>query len=280
MLKTMLYVIVLGVFAGTFAVTRQISIEDVAELDARSGIFTVTKDIDVLPGVRLVIPAGATVHFMPSTGINVKGEMLVDGQHGRQVTLTSPKGAQGLGAPDDWRGIQVFPAAKVYISYTVISFASIGIRTCCDNVTIKHNVFWQNGINFQIGERSIDVRNREPVSYGTVHAPVNAGLGTGYGAVTENEKRYISPWTWVMSAGTVALAVAGSVYLYRWDAGVREYNAFGPDDPRFTDAYERERIFDEMRKRNARNARLGIGLTALGVGLGGYTVYYTWKVTF
>jgi hypothetical protein len=171
----------------------------------------------------------------------------------------------------------VFPGAKLNIRYALIAYASVAVKTCCDNVTMTNVVFFDNGTNFQVGDRRIFVKDRVPTNY---EITLSDGLnltspvqGVDYSKIAQ--KNYVPGRFYVLMPIAMGLAAVGGAFCFRWVDDVKNYNRFGPDDARFGTG--REHFFKETRNKIAWDAGLGIGLSAAGLGLGGYTMYYTWK---
>jgi len=259
----------------------QISIESISEYDSRTMVFTVTESYEVKVGDILIIPAGAQVHFAPLTGITVKGEILIDGKPDRPVTLTSRRAAQRAGAAHDWQGITLFPTATATLKYTVISFASWGVKSCCDNVDLVNVTFVLNGTNFQVGERRIFAKDREPIYYErTVTKKINVNHNpeaVDYDAIIG--KTYLPKRTFVIGPLAAAALVGGGIYINRWVKSVDKYNNYKPGDPHYdrSNFDQREERFKDLKSDITLNAVLGIGLTTLGVASGTYITIYTIK---
>jgi len=259
---------------------NQISIHDISQYDPRTMTFTVTENYEVKRDDILIIPAGSNIQFAPLTGIDVKGELVIDGKPDRPVTLTSRKAMQGLGAPYDWKGITLFPSSNIHLSYTVISYASFGIKSCCDNVTLVNAVFFDNGVNFQIGDRRIYTKDREPVYYEKTPVKINISsnpMGVDYDAIAG--KSYIPARTYVIVPLAAACLIAGPIYISKWNRSANNYNDYKPGNSDYDRASydQREKRFDQLKNESTLNAVLGIGLTSLGLVSGAYITIYTWR---
>ena len=276
MVKRLGFVLLLLAAFGVFA--DQIPLEDIATYNPKTMVFTVSKNYVVNPGDVLIIPAGTKMEFGPLIGITVKGELLIRGEADRQVTLTSRRGMRGNGAPYDWTGITMFPSGRAEIKYAIISYAAIGIKSCCDNVALVNTVFLANGTNFQIGERQIYCVDREPISYEITQPLKNINSvieGVDYDAI--KGKKYIPARTWVLAPMAAAMITGGVIHCVKWSQYTKEYNNFAPGDPRFADKAEREATFKDLKDHTNLNMWLGLGLSAAGVGLGTYVTIFTIK---
>jgi hypothetical protein len=272
-------------------VAKQIIVEDIARYDEKEHFFIVEQAYEVGPDDRLVIIAGLKVYFAPLTYIDVKGEMIIDGKPQDPVIFQSRRAALGNGAAHDWGGIKVFQGGSLIANYAVISNASVGIKTCCDNVSLLNTSFHTNGVHFQMGDKRFTVFDREPISY--VRVPERATVvldapkdltetpkrGKKYAEVVDKGDNGVLSSTrfWILAPIAAGCLVTGSIYIPKWAKASDKYVNY---DPRITgDNYvTAERKLKDYKSDRDGKAGMTIGFLGAGVLAGGYVVYYT--VTF
>jgi len=260
-----------------FSSADMLNIEKIAKYDEKEQIFIVQETFEVQPNDRLVIPAGQKVYFAPLVCLDIKGELVIDGKPHEPVLLMSRRAALGSGAAHDWGGIKVFQGGSVDARYAVISNATAGIKSCCDNVTLLNVSFHTNGEHLRIGDRRITVFDREPVSYEKVPTKINIEtnrMGVDYDAIAG--KKYLPTRLWVLGPIALACVGTGAVYMSKWSSSAKEYDNY---DPRAAgDSYsEGQERLKKLRSDVNTNKWLGISAMGVGLSLGGYVTWYTIK---
>jgi len=277
---------------------KQLTVEQIARYDEKEYFFIVEETVEVGPDDRLVLTSGLKVYFAPLVGIDVKGELIIDGKPHEPVILKSRRASLGSGAAHDWSGIKVFQGGSLIVNYGVISNASVGIKTCCDNVTLLNTSFYTNGAHFLVGDKRITVFDREPVNYVRVSDRITEVVKTEgvkeHKAADERDvakKAVRTPppakvkserdWgVWgdkkflILTPIAVGCAVTGVVYAVKWGSSDKDVREYDPD--KTGDSYsEATKKLGELESKRNLNAGLSLGFMAAGLGLGGYVVYYT-----
>jgi parallel beta-helix repeat protein len=108
--------------------------------------YTITANLTVAAGARLILQPGTTLQFANGTTLIATGELKVAGAPGNPVTLTSGAASPVRGS---WVGVQVNGNASSLIEYAVIEYASTGVNVVGVTTTVRNNTiryFSANGV--------------------------------------------------------------------------------------------------------------------------------------
>ena len=108
--------------------------------------YTITANLTVAAGARLILQPGTTLQFANGTTLVATGELKVAGAPGNPVTLTSGAASPVRGS---WVGVQVNGNASSLIEYAVIEYASTGVNVVGVTATVRNNTiryFSANGV--------------------------------------------------------------------------------------------------------------------------------------
>lgn len=144
-------------------------------LESTGNPYVVNQDILIPEGKSIIIKEGCVFLFKPFTGINVQGELLVEGSQEKPVTFTSiydgefNKQSTQLPNPFDWNGILISrESGNVSLSNFSLRFSVYGIKSQNPNIKIENGLFRQNGqIHITIAEKIHFVQDNIPYSYVT-----------------------------------------------------------------------------------------------------------------
>jgi len=192
--------------------------------DATGNPYIVDKDISVASGKQLVIKEGCVFLFNGFTGLNVLGDLSVEGSDQRPVIFTTvndndfnPK-SQQLPNPFDWNGIIIAKeSGSIHLQNFQLRYSVYGIKSQNPVMTLQNGVFRQNGqFHFTMDDKIQYVQDNIPYSYnisssgdksGTAEVPVKKKSGKkGLSNNTRNIIRYTS-----LGVGVVGIAL-GTVF--------------------------------------------------------------------
>jgi hypothetical protein len=136
--------------------------------------WIVTENISVEKDKAVLIEAGCVFLFKQFTGIEVHGELVVEGSKKAFVVFTSFNDSKHnlstevLPNPFDWNGIVIHEEAKITrFSYATVSFSVFGIKSLKSDVIIENSTFRQNGqFHFTVLGEIQPVQEDYPYSYG------------------------------------------------------------------------------------------------------------------
>jgi hypothetical protein len=140
-------------------------------LDSAGSPYTVTDNIIINQGKTLIIGPGCVLLFKPYCGIDVAGELLVQGTPEKPVVFTSindDKWNRSEKTPEafDWNGIRILADGRGFLSRFLISYSVYGIQAQSEDITISEGVFNQNGqFNFTLSGKILTVKENLPFSY-------------------------------------------------------------------------------------------------------------------
>jgi hypothetical protein len=258
----------------------RISVENAGHYDPASRSFIIAATYEIRPGDTMTVPSGAVLYFAPLTGIDVKGALEISGTPDNPVILASKKSFTAQGAPYDWRGIRVFPSAACRMSYASVLYASYGIASCCENITLINVTFSSNGMNIRIGERLLPVSDDRPFSFGEKQDPAQREAPRTPTALSYDDlakKSYLPKRAYFIAPISLGFGIAGALCIGRWNRSTAEYHDYKPGNPDYDQStyMERKEEFGRLRGETIANGVLGFGMAAAGLIGGAYITIYT-----
>lgn len=264
----------------SYVAAKTIFLDNFAILDKSSRTYQVHSTIEIAPSDTLFIPKGVTIAFYPLCGIELKGTLQAIGTQLDVITFTSIVALTGQGQSYAWRGIQMYPTSTIELQYAMVAYSSTGISSCCDNISLDHVVFRQNGKwNVMIGNRVITVPENEPYTYHPVSLhPIDTLTITTVPNINKiMTKVYIPKRDYVITPLAIAAVIVGGIYINKFINSQSEYNDYKPSNNSYDNATspQRKEHFGNLRKDIYLNGILGCTLAAFGVTGIGYVTIYT-----
>lgn len=157
-------------------------------LDESGNPFIVEQDIIVPNGQKVVIKEGCIFLFNPFTGLQVQGELKVQGTQEKPVIFTSiydtyNKESPQLPNPFDWNGVLVArESGTVNFTNFELEYSVYGIKSQNPGIKIQNGIFKQNGqFHFTLMDKIQFVQDN--ISYTFNQQDVDPGTGgeTGKG---------------------------------------------------------------------------------------------------
>jgi hypothetical protein len=142
-------------------------------LDASGNPYIVDKDATVPAGKQLSIKEGCVFLFNGFTGLNILGDLSVEGSDQRPVIFTTvndndfnPK-SQQLPNPFDWNGIIIAKeSGSIHLQNFQLRYSVYGIKSQNPVMTLQNGVFRQNGqFHFTMDDKIQYVQDNIPYSY-------------------------------------------------------------------------------------------------------------------
>jgi hypothetical protein len=178
------------------------------DLDSTGNPYIVSDNITVGEGKTLTIGPGCVLLFKEYTGIDVSGDLTVQGTAARPVVFTSHNDNKWNSTSEkqpeafDWNGIRILTGGRAVLSRFLVSYSVYGIQAQSEDIVINEGVFNQNGqFNFTLSGKILAVQENLPFTYQDLNdtkksatnrralriaAPVACGVGCvgfGIGAV-------------------------------------------------------------------------------------------------
>jgi hypothetical protein len=249
-----------------------------ASLDASGNPYFVEKDIVVPSGKKLTLKEGCVFLFNQFSGLNVNGNLSVEGSSQRPVIFScvndgdfNPKSAQ-LPNPFDWNGIIIAKeSGSVHMQNFQLRYSVYGIKSQNTSVTIQNGIFRQNGqFHFTLNDKIQYVQDNISYSFNAATDSSSAGGGKNGqkgASPTRNIIRYSC-----LGIGVVGLAV-GTVFAVQASNTLNKMNSWNlksyPNSTIGTQAYN---DFDTDRKSQLKTATIFYVLGGLGVA--GFTATF------
>jgi hypothetical protein len=261
--------------SGLFAGDKR-PLEGVVTGGLDSGEYLVKSVLTVPVGDTLSVGAGAVLYFEQLTGIDVRGVLVVGGEVGAPVVMTSSNdtaGAVEAAQAFDWNGVRAFGReAAVFMRHAVIGNSVYGVNMgdTLSRLELLDVIFRDNGYAPLVrGAEIVPVPADTAVSLAwNMDAPQKAGkrvraarVGGGGGRVK-----------FIVNVSALGVAAVGMTVCYVGLSNTSVYNEHyvsdGGSAGRFAGYYE-----DKIRKNIAVSA---VGAVAAGVGLGcvGVTLFF------
>jgi hypothetical protein len=190
-------IVLLLVFAVAFTLSAETRIKgDLTgmNLDESGNPFIVEQDIIVPNGQKVSIKEGCIFLFNPFTGLQVQGELTVNGSQEKPVVFTSiydskyNQESPQLPNPFDWNGILVARESEnVNITNFELQYSVYGIKSQNPGIKIQNGMFKQNGqFHFTVMDKIQFVQdnisysfNQQELDPGTGDTKGGAGKGNG-----------------------------------------------------------------------------------------------------
>jgi hypothetical protein len=156
-------------------------------LDSAGSPYTVTDNIIINQGKTLTIGPGCVLLFKPYCGIDVSGELIVQGTAEKPVVFTSindDKWNRSEKIPEafDWNGIRILAGGRGLMARFLISYSVYGIQAQSEDIMISEGVFNQNGqFNFTLLGKILSVKENLPFNFD--------GSKEGGGSASKNAAR-------------------------------------------------------------------------------------------
>ncbi|MFH1147268.1 MAG: right-handed parallel beta-helix repeat-containing protein, partial [Pseudomonadota bacterium] len=163
--------------AGNYLATGEIG----TNMTLSSGRYLLAGEMMIDAGATLTIPAGTTIASYPESRIIIKGGISAQGtEKSLPITLTSAKAEPARG---DWHGLELIAGSTGNLSYCSISYATCGIASYRDNVTLSNCRFTgcTVGISVNSGEvtapKSVVLNNNVLQDNYECHIKMNCSTG-------------------------------------------------------------------------------------------------------
>jgi hypothetical protein len=166
-------------------------------LDESGNPFIIEQDIIVPNGQKVVIKEGCIFLFNPFTGLQVQGELKVEGSQEKPVIFTSiydsyNKESPQLPNPFDWNGILVARESGT-VSFTnfELQYSVYGIKSQNPGIKIQNGVFKQNGqFHFTLMDKIQFVQDNISYTFNQQDADPGTGgeIGKGKGGSKTDTK--------------------------------------------------------------------------------------------
>lgn len=152
-------------------------------LDESGNPYIVEQDIIVPDGQKVVIKEGCVFLFSPFTGLQVLGELKVEGAQDNPVVFTSIYDNQynqespQLPNPFDWNGLLVTrESGNVTINNFQLQYSVYGIKSQNPGIKIQNGIFKQNGqFHFTVMDKIQFVQDN--ISYSFNQQELDPGTG-------------------------------------------------------------------------------------------------------
>ncbi len=164
------------IFWCTFSLFAQTHIQgDLTEitLNDSNKIYIVDEDIFVPEQKKVTIPEGSVFLVSPFCGLQISGNLNVNGTIENPVVFTSlhdslyTSNEQVFANPFDWNGILALPSSGIVcLQYVEIRYSVYGLKSQNSQIILRHGVFRQNGqFHFSIDQKILPVVENFPFSY-------------------------------------------------------------------------------------------------------------------
>lgn len=266
-------------FVAIHAETRLSGEIQSASLEASGSPYFIEKDITVPAGKKLTIKDGCVFLFSGFTGLNVSGDLSVEGTTQQPVIFTcvndnefNPK-TQQIANPFDWNGIIITKeSGSVHFQNFQLRYSVYGIKSQNSAMTIQNGLFRQNGqFHFTINDKIQYVQDNISYSYnasGESNKKPDTATGTQQkNTSTRNLVRYIS-----LGTGVVGI-VGGTIFALQAlsTKNKMEEKNRNPNTDLITGPKEYSDLQNELKTRNALTA---VFFTLGGLGLVGFTATF------
>jgi hypothetical protein len=141
-------------------------------LDSSGSPYTVTGNLIVGQGKVLTIGPGCVLLFKPYCGIEVSGELMVQGTAEKPVVFTSVNDDKWNRSSEKspeafyWNGIRVLDKGRALMSRFLVSYSVYGVQSQSEDIMVNEGVFSQNGqFNFTLSGKILDVQENLPFNY-------------------------------------------------------------------------------------------------------------------
>jgi hypothetical protein len=235
------------------------------------GEYVVKSTITVPEGESLSLRGGTTLYFEQLTGVDVRGELSVDGAPGAPVILTSVNDSAGSAEPAqafDWNGIKAEgPAASVSLRHARVSHSVYGLnlRDPAAKAELEGVVFQNNGYaSVVVGQEIVPVAAGEPFSERWNAGGPPPGQAAPAGKPAGNGRVRL-----IFNAGALGVTAAGvTIYAVNLAQTSTYFKHYSRDEnsARLSSYYE-EKIRGNITMGTVGAVITGIGLGCVGVAL-------------
>lgn len=187
-MKRSFLMVVLVYASSVFAETRIKGDLTGMNLDESGNPFIIEQDIIVPNGQKVVIKEGCIFLFNPFTGLQVLGELKVEGAQDKPVVFTSiydtyNKESPQLPNPFDWNGVLVArESGTVNFSNFELQYSVYGIKSQNPGIKIQNGIFKQNGqFHFTLMDKIQFVQDNISYSFNQQDADPGTGGEGGKG---------------------------------------------------------------------------------------------------
>jgi hypothetical protein len=268
------FLLALG-FTSLMAETRLSGELQVASLAASGNPYLVEKDISVPAGKSLTIKEGCVFLFSGFSGLNVSGNISVEGSTQQPVIFTcindndfNPK-SQQLPNPFDWNGIIIAKeSGSVHFQNFQLRYSVYGIKSQNTSMTIQNGIFRQNGqFHYTLNDKIQYVQDNISYSFNAAtdsdKKNTDGSSSSGAqksGAKTRSIIRYVS-----LGVG-VAGIIGGTIFAMKASNTSKDIDNFKPE------AYKTIADGDAKWKELDSSLKSQRTLTAVCFGIGGIGV--------
>ena len=278
----LLFLFIIG-YRGIHAETRLSGEIQSASFDASGNPYVVEKDISIPQGKSLTIKEGCVFLFNGFTGLNVSGNLSVEGSAQQPVIFTCVNdseynpNSQQLPNPFDWNGIIIAKeSGSVHFQNFQLRYSVYGIKSQNTAMTIQNGIFRQNGqFHFTLNDKIQYVQDNisysfhaaaEPAKKTELAKPVSSEQKSG-ASLARNIIRYTS-----LGVG-VAGIIGGTFFAMQASNTSKDMDEAAAHPNPDQAAGQREWI-DLQNELNTQNTLTGVLFVFGGVGLIGFTATF------
>jgi hypothetical protein len=246
-----------------------------SSLDASGNPYIVDKDIVVASGKQLKIKEGCVFLFNGFTGLNVNGNLSVEGSIRHPVIFScvndgdfNPK-SQQLPNPFDWNGIVISKeSGSVHFQNFQLRYSVYGVKSQNAKMTIQNGLFRQNGqFHFTLNDKIQYVQDNISYSFNAEsdsNSPSDK-TDTGSKKTISNTKKIIRYSC--LGVGVVGI-VTGTIFAIQASKTNDKLNKWDTQNSSIDD------YNNEKSKRDNQNVLTGVFFGLGAVGLIGFTATF------
>ncbi|MDR3013505.1 MAG: hypothetical protein LBU70_09925 [Chitinispirillales bacterium] len=274
-LTLIIAVIAVAVLSVNAAPEGRTPLSDNVSGELEKGEYLVKSTITVQEGEVLNIHAGAILYFDHYAGLDVYGELLVDGQPDSPVIMTSVNDVAGSAEPPqafDWNGIKVEgTGAAVHLRHTHVknSVYGVNVRDPAIRAEFMEAIFENNGYASLVrGDHTVLTSTAEPfTAMWNIEPPKPDATVSALRTTRDSDDWGGNRHKLTIGAfGAAALGViVSSVSLVRLGDNHKRYIHNTEEGNEDAAAIYRERMWGNITMGSVGAALTGIALTCIGV---------------
>jgi hypothetical protein len=270
-------------FMALSAETRLSGEIQATSFDASGNPYLVEKDIIVPSGKTLTIKEGCVFLFSGFSGLNVFGNLAVEGSTQNPVIFTCVydgdfnRKSQQLPNPFDWNGIIIAKeSGSAHFQNFQLRYSVYGIKSQNTAMTIQNGIFRQNGqFHFTMNDKIQYVQDNISYSFNATTDSDKKDAGTQPGTTSQktgaSSGRKIIRYT-SLGLGVVGI-VAGTIFAIQASNTSNDRHNF--DTHKYpTDIEGRIAYADLTNKLKSQNTLTGVFFAIGGLGLLGFTATF------
>jgi len=253
-------------------------------LDASGNPYLVEKDITVPAAKNVTIKEGCVFLFSGFSGLNVSGNLTVEGSVEKPVIFTCVNDndfnqkSQQLPNPFDWNGIIITKeSGSIHFQNFQLRYSVYGIKSQNTAMTIQNGIFRQNGqFHFTLNDKIQYVQDNISYSFNAATEPdkktdVTQGAPGGQKSGTSHTRtilRYVS-----LGVG-VAGIIGGTIFAMKALNTSKDLDNFDLDKYA-TNQAEGDRVWKDLDNTlKSQNTWTGVFFGLGGLGLLGFTATF------